>query len=165
MRRATAHLFALSLLVGASLAFAATPPKPAPAARRTGPRVATMSFVIGHRVFTQFRDQVTVRMQETFRVGDSEYSAKVVEFQPDFTMDLETRRVGSRSSEPDNPAVRVIVWRNGAPDDTAWAFLNMPPHFARHSMLAFRLTRLTFEDHAPLEARVDSTARAKGTGH
>jgi hypothetical protein len=124
-----------------------------------------MSFVVGHRVFTQFRDQVTVRMQETFRVGDSEYSAKVVEFQPDFTMDLETHRVGSRSSEPNNPAVRVIVWKNGAPDDTAWAFLNMPPHFARHSMLAFRLTRLTFDNHPPLEARVDSTARAKGTGH
>lgn len=163
MIRPTARLLTLALLAAAPLALAAPATTPAPSAKRAAPRVATVSFVIGHRVFTSFRDQVTVRMQQTFRVGDSEYSAKVVEFQPDFTMDLESHKVTSRSSEPKNPAVRVIVWKNGAPEDTAWAFLNMPPHFARHSMLAFQLTQLTFENHPPLAARRDSTA--KGAGH
>jgi hypothetical protein len=121
-------------------------------------KVSTVSFVIGHRVFTEFRDQVTVKMNEDFRVGDSDYSARVVEFQPDFTMDLKSHRIGSRSQAPNNPAVRLRVWKNGAPDDTVWAFLKMPPHFARHSMLAFRLTELTFANHAPVRAAHDSTA-------
>ena len=110
------------------------------------------TLVIGHRAFVDFRDRVEVALGEEFQVGDTDYSAKVVEFQPDFAMDLETRTVLSRSQEPRNPAARVLVWRNGAPNDTSWAFLKMPPHFGRRSMLAFQLKRVTFRNHAPVEA-------------
>jgi len=149
---------AVGLVVGGAAVVGAAD-GPAPVAP---PKVSTVSFIIGHRVFTEFRDQVTVKMNEDFRVGDSDYSARVVEFQPDFTMDLKNRRVTSRSQEPRNPAVRVRVWKKGAPDDTLWAFLKMPPHFARHSMLAFRLTELTFVNHDPVRAAEDSAARTGG---
>jgi hypothetical protein len=109
-------------------------------------------------VFTDFRDEVVVKMNEEFRVGDSDYSAKAVEFQPDFAMDMKTKKISSRSNAPNNPAVRIFVKKNGAPDDTSWAFLNMPPHFARHSMLAFKLERIEFENHDPVEAPKDSSA-------
>jgi len=161
VRRTPARL-GLGLVLGlvvAGAAVAGAADRPAPAAPL---KVSTVSFVVGHRVFTEFRDQVTVKMNEDFRVGDSDYSARVVEFQPDFTMDLKNRRVTSRSQAPRNPAVRVRVWKSGAPDDTLWAFLNMPPHFARHSMLAFRLTEVTFANHEPVRAAEDSTARAGG---
>jgi len=161
VRRARSRLglgLAVGLVVGGT-AVAGAADRQAPAAPL---KVSTVSFVIGHRVFTEFRDQVTVKMNEDFRVGDSDYSARVVEFQPDFTMDLKNRRVTSRSQAPHNPAVRVRVWKSGAPDDTLWAFLNMPPHFARNSMLAFRLTELTFANHAPVRATEDTTARSGG---
>jgi hypothetical protein len=145
---------ACAVLLLAAHALAAT----APAARL---KVTKLKFIVGHRVFTDFHDVVTTGMRESFRVGDSEYSAKVVEFQPDFTMDLKTHKVTSRSQEPRNPAARIVVWKSGAPNDTAWAFLNMPPHFARHSMLAFRLARVEFENHAPVDAPVDTTARVR----
>ncbi len=135
--------------------------RPAPGAAL---RVSKLSFTIGHRVFTEFRDQVSVKLHESFRAGDSEYSAKAVEFQPDFTMDLKSRKVTSRSSEPRNPAVRVIVWKNGVPQDTSWAFLNMPPHYARNSMLAFRLTHVEFENHAAIDAPRDTAVTARAGG-
>lgn len=146
------------------LALAATA-SAAPAGAPAAPlKVSTVSFVVGHRVFPDFRDQVTAKLHETFRVGDTEYSAKVVEFQPDFTMDLKTRKVTSRSAEPRNPAVKVIVSKNGAPEDTSWAFLNMPPHYARKSMLAFRLVRMEFLNHAPIDAPKDSVSTAHAGG-
>ena len=115
-------------------------------------QVDSCTLVVGHRVFTEFRDRITVPLHDEVLIGDSDWSAEVVEFQPDFTMDLSTRTVTSRSLAPRNPAVRVIVSKAGTPTDTSWAFLKMPPHFARRSMLAFQLTRVSFKNHAPVEA-------------
>jgi hypothetical protein len=157
----TALAATTSALTPAPVIRSAPAARPAPGAAL---RVSKLSFTIGHRVFTEFRDQVSVKLHESFRAGDSEYSAKAVEFQPDFTMDLKSRKVTSRSSEPRNPAVRVIVWKNGVPQDTSWAFLNMPPHYARNSMLAFRLTHVEFENHAAIDAPKDSTVTARAGG-
>lgn len=161
LQRRSHLLLAAALLAAVTAAHAAPAAKPAAG----GPlRVSSLSFLIGHRVFTDFKDRATVKMHQSFRVGDTEYSAKVVEFQPDFTMDLKSRKVTSRSPEPRNPAVRVIVWKNGTPDDTSWAFLNMPPHYGRHSMLAFRLMRVEFENHAAVDAPKDTTVTARAGG-
>ena len=170
-RSMPALLTAVTALTLASVVLAAgTPAKPAApaatAAQNAKLKVASLTMVVGHRAFTEFRDRVTVKLNETFRVGDSEYSAKVVEFQPDFTMDLKSRKVSSRSQDPRNPAAKVYVWKNGAIDDTSWAFLNNPPHFGRHSMLAFQLTRVEFENHAAVDAPKDSArVITKAGGH
>jgi hypothetical protein len=82
----------------------------------------------------------------------------VVEFVPDFSMDLKSKKVVSRSNELRNPAFRIIVRERGVPQDTSWAFVNMPPHFARNSMLAFKVLRVDFTGRAPLIA--DSTVAA-----
>lgn len=164
-----AVLTAVAALALASVVLAAgTPAKPAApaatAAQNAKLKVARLTMVVGHRAFTDFRDRVTVKPNETFRVGDSEYSAKVVEFQPDFTMDLKNRKVTSRSQDPRNPAAKVYVWKNGAIDDTSWAFLNMPPHYGRHSMLAFQLTRVEFENHAAVGTPKDSASATTAAG-
>ena len=170
--RTIAALVTLALLAlpgtGRAAAGTTTPGTPGTPAARSAPatalRVSKVSFTIGHRVFTEFRDQVSVKLNESFRAGDTEYSAKAVEFQPDFTMDLKSRKVTSRTAEARNPAVRVIVWKNGTPQDTSWAFLNMPPHYGRNSMLAFRLTRVEFENHAAIDAPRDTTATVRAGG-
>jgi hypothetical protein len=148
-------------LAAAEKAPAAQPAHAAPAAPVAAPaattitdtlRVSQVTLVVGHRVFTEFRDRIVTPLDTEFMIGDSEYSGKVVEFQPDFTMDLANRKVTSRTLAPNNPAVRVLVWKNGAPDDTSWAFLKMPPHYGRKSMLAFQLTKVEFTNHAAIEA-------------
>ncbi len=120
-------------------------------------KVKSVTLGMGHRVFTDFYDEATVRLNEEFRVGDTEYTAKLTEFVPDFTMDMTTRRISSRSNAPNNPAFHVFVRKKGAPDDTTWAFLNMPPHYGRKSMLAFRILKIEFENHEPIVAKRDSS--------
>jgi len=141
----------------------ATPSSPSAPAVAETLRVDRCTLTVGHRVFTDFRDRIEVPLHDEVVIGDSDWSAEVVEFQPDFTMDLATRQVTSRSLAPRNPAVRLIVSKAGVPQDTSWAFLKMPPHFGRRSMLAFQLTRVTFTNHAPVEA--DSAMLARPQPH
>ncbi len=138
-------------LLAASIAIAAV--KPVPSHR--GPRVSAVTLDIRHRVFHEFSDRQKVKLNQTFVVGDTDLTARIVQYVPDFTMDLKTQRVTSRSEQPENPAFRIIVWQKKVPQDTTWAFLNFPPHFARKSLLAFRVLRVDFVDHASIE--VDTT--------
>ncbi len=135
-------------LLPASLALAQL--KPAPSHR--GPRVSAVTLDIRHRVFHEFADRQRVKLNQTFVVGDTDLSARIVQYVPDFSMDLKTRKVTSRTEQPDNPAFRIIVWQKKVPQDTVWAFLNMPPHFAMKSLLAFRVIRVDFADRASIMA-------------
>ncbi len=157
------------------LGWAGTPPagaKEAPAAQgrpAAKPRVKTVTFSIRHRVFHDFRDLQTVRLNQDFILGDTDYQARIVRYVPEFEMDLASRKVVSRSDQPRNPAFEVIVRKGGVPQDTTWAFLNMPPHFGRRSYFAFHVVRIDFLGHepmvadtltAPAAAAADSAARA-----
>ena len=72
-------------------------------------------------------------MDETFHevpiggsaaLGDSGLTFEAVAFIPDFVMD-ETG-ITSRSAEPQNPAVRIVVFEEGKDDYTGWLFGAMP---------------------------------------
>ena len=125
------------------------------------PKVKTVTLGIRHRVFHDFAESDEARLREPFRIGDTPYSAIVTDFLPDFVMDVSARRITSRSNEPRNPAVRIIVRENGVARDTSWAFLNMPPHFSAHSLLAFKLLRIDFTDRPPLLADTSAIARPR----
>ena len=148
---------AATLAAGAAMAGA-----PAPGA--AAPKVKSVSFEVFHRVFQNFHDQVTTPLKQEFRVGDSEYTARIVEWVPDFDMDLKTHKVTTRGTEPKNPAFRIIVRKNNVPQDTVWSFVNMPPHFARKSLLAFLTTEIQFEDHAPIVSNDSLAIRARQAG-
>jgi hypothetical protein len=96
-----------------------------------------------------------VKLKQDFLLGDTDYSARVVEYVPDFTMDLTTRKIVSKSDRPDNPAFRIVVHRKKVPQDTTWALLNMPPHFARKSLFAFQVVKIEFTGRPPI--MVDTT--------
>lgn len=138
-------------ILPASLALAQL--KPAPSHR--GPHVSAVTLDIRHRVFHEFADRQRVKLNQTFVVGDTDLSARIVQYVPDFSMDLKTRKVTTRTEQPDNPAFRIIVWQKKVPQDTVWAFLNIPPHFAMKSLLAFRVIRVDFSDRASI--MVDTT--------
>jgi hypothetical protein len=102
-------------------------------------------------------DERQVRPREVFQVGDTDYSAQIVRFVPDFAMNLKTGKIATRTPLPNNPAFQIIVKEKHVPQDTTWAFLNSPPHFARKSMLAFQILRIDFKNHEPV-VRQDSVA-------
>lgn len=129
----------------------------APTAAGAPPKVKTVTFHVFHRVFQNFQDRVTVPMRQDFRIGDSEYTGRVIEWVPDFTMDLKTRKVVSRGNDPKNPAFRIVVRKAGAARDTVWAFFNMPPHFAPKSQIGFMATEIQFLDRPALQSQ-DSLA-------
>jgi hypothetical protein len=128
--------------------------KPAPPAR--GPQVQSVTLVIRSRVFHEFRDMAQVKLNQDFPLGDSEYSARVVQYLPDFQMDIEHHRFFSLSDQPNNPAFRIIVRKNKAPQDTTWGFFKSgPPHFGARSFFGFQVVRIDFVGRAPMVA--DST--------
>jgi len=61
-----------------------------------------------------------VRLGETFYIADTEYSVKVLQFIPDFAINIKTKEVVSRSDKPLNPAVQVAVSYEGEPLYETW---------------------------------------------
>ena len=143
------------LFVG--VAFAGEQP-PAGTAAAAKLKLKSVDLHIFHRVFPDFHDRVDAVLGKEFRIGDTEYTGTVIRFVPDFSMDLKTGKITTRSQEPNNPAWHVVVRKNGVPQDTSWAFLNMAPHFGQHSLIAFLAVRATFENHAEVASR-DTLAR------
>jgi hypothetical protein len=122
------------------------------AASGHAPQVTSVVLASRHRVFPDFLEVDSVRVKQEFPVGDTPFSAQVLEFVPDFAMDLKTHKVISRTPEPRNPAFRILVREKGVIQDTTWAFINMPPHFGRKSLLAFFIVRIDFKDRPSMWA-------------
>lgn len=159
--RRSATVVLLLLLTGTVGAKPAAAPVASHAAR-----VKSVTLAMRHRVFKNFSDLQTVTPQKEFPVGDSEFSARVIRYVPDFAMDLKTGKVVTRSNEPKNPAFQIIVWEKKVPQDTTWAFMNLPPHFGRKSMIAFKIARIDFVGAPPVVAdttRAEPAAPPAGT--
>ncbi|HEY3215289.1 MAG TPA: hypothetical protein VGK93_02225 [Candidatus Eisenbacteria bacterium] len=162
MRRGIAFGLLISL-VAVTPAHAAT--RPASATR--GPRLSTVTFGIRHRVFHDFSDRQMVKLNQDFILGDTEFSARVVQYVPDFQMDLRRHKIFSLTDQPNNPAFKIVVRKNKVPHDTTWAFLKSPPHFGARSYFAFQVLRVDFVDRPPLAAdtlATDAPAAAPGAG-
>jgi hypothetical protein len=102
--------------------------------------VETITLAVSHRVFREYHEEFTVKPGERFYLSDSDYSAEAVQFVPDFAINVGTGEVITRSQEPNNPAVQVIVYQEDREVDRVWAFSGKgAPHFYRDSMLAFVL--------------------------
>ena len=143
----------IGMLVATAVQGQAKPP-----ARAGGAKFESVTLGVRHRVFHDFRDLHQVGLNREFPLGDTEYSARVIRYVPDFQMDVEARRVYSLSDQPRNPAFQVVVRKNKAPHDTSWAFLKSPPHFGPRATFAFQVLRIDFAGASPLIA--DSTLSA-----
>jgi hypothetical protein len=128
------------------------PGRASPPTRAGAPTFQAVTLGVRHRVFPDFHDQHRVPLNRSFPLGDTEYSARVIRYVPDFQMDLERHRVFSLSDQPRNPAFQIVVRRNGVPHDTSWAFLKSPPHFSVRSYFAFLVLRIDFAGGPPLVA-------------
>ena len=147
------------LAVAFASAVSAAPAGPASAAG--WPKIKSVTFQVYHRVFQNFHDEVTAPLKQEFRVGDSEFTGRIIDWVPDFDMDIKAHKVTSRGAEPKNPAFRIVVRKNNVPQDTVWAFVNMPPHFARKSLLAFLTSEVQFVDRAPIVSNDSLAVRAR----
>lgn len=158
------RLWIRTVLIGSLLVAPAAPAIPAAPPAKEPLKVKGLTLRIRHRVFANFREDRSVRPRQVFQVGDTDYTAQVVRFVPDFAMNTKSRKVVTRSNDPNNPAFEIIVKEKGVPQDTTWAFLNMPPHFTRNSMLAFQILRIEFANHEPVVSQDSLAAPGKDPG-
>jgi cytochrome c biogenesis protein len=68
---------------------------------------------------------VEVHLDEDVSVPGTPYSLRILQFIPDFSMD-ENRKISSRSAQPNNPALQILVSKNGKPLKAPWVFENYP---------------------------------------
>jgi hypothetical protein len=116
---------------------------------------------IGNRMYPDWKDVQDVHLNREFPIGDTENSGKIVKFLPSFMIvDGKPRSV---SANMDNPAVRIMVYFQGAAKDSAWAFLNFPPHFSPKSFYTFQLKSIT--GYGAATAGADSAAPADNPTH
>ena len=125
-------------------------PDSAKTAEDEWPVVESVTVRVRHRVWAKFKEEAKVEIGDEFQIGDTEYTARVVRFVPDFAMKMKSKEIVSRSPEPNNPAVRIIVMENEEPADTTWAFTQELPHYGRLSLLAFQIIRIDFEGREPI---------------
>jgi hypothetical protein len=65
-----------------------------------------------------------ISLGDTVELGNSGLTLTAVAFVPDFVMD--EGGITSRSADPNNPAVRVVISEDGAVDYEGWLFAAMP---------------------------------------
>lgn len=108
-------------------------------------RLASVTLRVGHRLFPNFSEEHTVTPGEKFAISDEGYEGIVARFLPDFAIQVADgkKNIFSRSNELANPAVLVIVSKEGAAVDSVWAFTGKgAPHFAKTSLIYFEITDL-----------------------
>ena len=74
---------------------------------------------------------VTLKPDEETPVPGTPYSLRILDFVPDFFLD-QNQKIGSRSPNPQNPAIQILVSKNGKPLKAPWIFekfptIQMPP--------------------------------------
>ena len=131
-RRVCLHL-GLAAAASCGSAVAAAAPAPADTA-------LVLQVEVGSRLYPTWHEQLRLRLGELFYLGDSEYSARIERFLPDFRI-IDGKFV-SVTQKLANPAAHVIVYHDTTATDSTWAFLNFPPHFSPRSFFTFKLLEI-----------------------
>lgn len=148
----------ISILKTAILALLA-PAGAASAAAAPADSSLVLVVEVGSRLYPEWHEEVRVRLGETFFLGDSEFTARLRRFVPDFRIS-DTGEIGSASRELANPAARVVVYHDTTATDSSWAFLNFPPHFSPRSFFTFKLKEI--HGDAPPEGATHPAAPGSG---
>lgn len=94
---------------------------------------------VGHLHFPDFQEVHRVGMGERFAIGDTELSARITRFEPDFAINTDAGKIFSRTQELNNPAVLVEVLQDGDTVAEKWAFRASMPHMGGETPVTFRL--------------------------
>lgn len=109
-------------------------------------QVNSITVRVTHLLYPDFVEIHKAKMHEKFQIGDSDLSAAMVEFVPDFSIDTLTKKVVSLSPELNNPAFKVYVVQGKEKKEEAWAFFKTSiPHFTRQTGLRFEILEFKYK--------------------
>lgn|GEM_PF-2194484 len=95
------------------------------------------NLIAGSRLYPDWTEEHSVKLDQTFFLGDTPFHARVTRFLPDFG--IADGKAENWSLDMNNPAVHVIVYSDSGAVDSAWAFKNFPPHYSPKSFFTFQL--------------------------
>ena len=108
-------------------------------------QVSSVTVDIGHRMHTDFYQQILTKMNKREQVGDSDLFFEVIAFYPHFAYVDSTKEIVSLSDEPKNAAFKIRVYENDEVLEDAWAFFTInAPHFFPTSYLTFEVTNFEY---------------------
>ena len=108
--------------------------------------VAAIVTRVTHLLYPEYLGIFQVKMQEKFQLSDTNIYAAAVEFVADFTIDTLTKKVVSRSEEPNNPAFKIYVVQGKEKKEESWAFFKASvPHFTRQTGLRFEILEFKYK--------------------
>ena len=103
----------------------------------------TVKLIVRHIENKDFTEEHVVKFGGEFFISDTDYSAKVIKFIPDFVMNEKTKRVSSRSKEMNNPAVLIRVYYKGKFLYDSWVLQKTDTiHFVRKPGFYFEFVGL-----------------------
>jgi len=117
-------------------------------------KAAGPSYTIRVRHISDFQayEDHTVRVGEEFFIADTEYAAKVEEYNPDFAIHVKTKKVVRRSEKPLNPALRLAVSYQGHLLYDTWIlYQSMIPHTIHEPGYYFQF--ISYEGEGPSSSR------------
>jgi len=69
---------------------------------------------------------ISMEIGKESKIADTGYKIKILRYLPDFVMDLATKKVISRSAEPNNPAIEVEFKDKAGKTQIIWVFAHFP---------------------------------------
>ena len=105
-------------------------------------------FVVetSHRIYKNFKQVDTVGLEEAFFIGEDEYQASIILFNPHLAITTEGK-ILQMSDTLYNPAIRVKVIYEDSVLQESWGFYYADaPHFYRDELLGFRLVDFSVSD-------------------
>jgi hypothetical protein len=115
------------------------------------------AVIAGSRLYPDWKEEHSVKLGQTFYLGDTPFHAQVARFLPDFG--ISDGKAENWSLDMNNPAVRVFVYSDSGVVDSAWAFKNFPPHFSPKSFFTFQLKDV--QGYPPKKAAAPSRKKEK----
>ena len=106
------------------------------------------SFVVEthHRAYTNFKQIDTVGFADPFYIGEEEWEARIILFNPHLGITMKGEAL-QMSDSLRNPAIRIRVEHADTLIQESWGFFfTDAPHFRRENMLGFRLLEYNVGD-------------------
>jgi cytochrome c biogenesis protein len=80
-------------------------------------------------------------------------TARIFNYLPDFIIDMETRQAGTRSNNPNNPAVKLLLTRGTDTLHNHWLFFNFPEQHAENEVYKAAVSSSELAYYAGIQVR------------
>lgn len=127
--------------------------------------VETVGLVVTDKTGAPVTGRMDVPLSTPVKIPGTEVTVVVTDFIADFVYDLETKTAASRSEEHRNPAVKIVVYRDGVPQFDQWLmFRGMEGHSSKDEEYDFRVVGYDPAMYTVLEARTHPIIGVVWTG-